>query len=259
MPKAIHRDHQDTAFYFLKYHQTPGVLDVDRSIFKNHERCFFHKGRVVHSSYLDDSNIRKIFFAINFDCLLNIDEQICPLLVLEFYKSVRITQNFDQTILIAFIIRIIEIVLPLHCFVQILCVPCEEACMYTTKWSIIALQKSINPNPIYYTPLDDLVFVRDAIFYKRASPKRLTKKGEMIVCDPFQIELTETKLEFRICETILSENVISLSGNKDHSNACLVYMLFSLVNQKPFKRRKMRMFEDAAFSRQPKTFSPVPR
>ncbi|GJX14324.1 hypothetical protein Tco_0206082 [Tanacetum coccineum] len=234
MPKAIHRDHQDTAFYIPKHHQTSGLLDDKRAIFKNLKRRFFHEGRVVHSSYLDDSNIRHIFSAIKFDYLLNIAEEICPLFVLEFYKSVRITRNTDQIISIAFIIRNLEIVLPLHHFAQILRVPCKGACMFTTKWFIAALPKSIDPNLVYHTPLDNPVLVRDAIYYETPSPKRLTKKGETIVRDPFQMELSEMKLEFRKWETILSENVISLSRNKDHLNACLVYMLFCLANKKPF-------------------------
>ncbi|GKB95685.1 hypothetical protein Tco_0981822 [Tanacetum coccineum] len=46
--------------------------------------------------------------------------------------------------------------------------------------------------------------------------------------------LSEMKLDFKKWETILSENVISLSGNKDHPNVCLIYMLYCLANQKPF-------------------------
>ncbi|GKA21129.1 hypothetical protein Tco_0701118 [Tanacetum coccineum] len=46
--------------------------------------------------------------------------------------------------------------------------------------------------------------------------------------------LSEMKLDFKNCETILRENAISLLGNKDHLNAYLVYMLYCLANQKPF-------------------------
>ncbi|GJW21546.1 hypothetical protein Tco_0032168 [Tanacetum coccineum] len=176
MPKAIHRYHQDTAFYIPKYNQTPGLSDADQAIFKNLEQRFFHEGRVIISSYLDDSNICQIFYAIKFDCLLDINEQICPLFVLEFYKSVWITRDVDQTISTAFIIRNYEIVLPLHQFSQIMHVACERACMYTTEWSIASLPKSIDPNPVYLTPLDDPVIICDAIFNERPSPKRLTKK-----------------------------------------------------------------------------------
>ncbi|GJV69279.1 hypothetical protein Tco_1484788 [Tanacetum coccineum] len=106
--------------------------------------------------------------------------------------------------------------------------------MFTVDWSIASLTKSINPSPVYHTPLDDPVTVRDSIFIERPSPKRSTKKEETIFYDPFQIELSKIKLEFRKWETILSENVICLTGNKDHPNVYLIYMLFCLVNQKPF-------------------------
>ncbi|GJY55221.1 reverse transcriptase domain, reverse transcriptase zinc-binding domain protein, partial [Tanacetum coccineum] len=223
--KAIHRDHQDTAHYIPMHHRTKGLLDADRAIFKNLERRFFHVGRVVHPSFLDDSNIPQVFSAINFDCLLNIDQEICPLFVLEFYNSVPITRNVDQTISIAFIIRNLEIVLPLHRFAQVLRVLCEGACMFIVEWSIASLLKNIDPNPIYHTPLNDPVLVRMKDPLLSAS-----KKGEMIVSDPFQMELSEIKLDI----TILSKNTISLTGNKDHPNACLVYMLCFLATQKPF-------------------------
>ncbi|GKE81649.1 hypothetical protein Tco_1551649 [Tanacetum coccineum] len=45
---------------------------------------------------------------------------------------------------------------------------------------------------------------------------------------------SEMKLDFKKWETIISENAISLSGNKDHPNACLVYMLYFLTIQRPF-------------------------
>nr|GEW59511.1 hypothetical protein [Tanacetum cinerariifolium] len=45
---------------------------------------------------------------------------------------------------------------------------------------------------------------------------------------------SEIKLDLKNWETILSENTIILSGNKDHPNVCLVYMLYFLANQKWF-------------------------
>nr|GEV07418.1 hypothetical protein [Tanacetum cinerariifolium] len=44
----------------------------------------------------------------------------------------------------------------------------------------------------------------------------------------------EIKTEFKRWETILSENAICLSGNKDHPNACLIYTLYCLANQRKF-------------------------
>nr|GEV01772.1 hypothetical protein [Tanacetum cinerariifolium] len=59
-------------------------------------------------------------------------------------------------------------------------------------------------------------------------------KGNPVVLDPYKMVNSEMKLDFKKCETILSENAISLSGNKDHPNACLVYMLYCLTIQKLF-------------------------
>ncbi|GJW35735.1 hypothetical protein Tco_0058655 [Tanacetum coccineum] len=46
--------------------------------------------------------------------------------------------------------------------------------------------------------------------------------------------LSEVKIEFKRWETLLCENAICLSGYKDHPNACLVYMLYCLANQRKF-------------------------
>ncbi|GJX03502.1 hypothetical protein Tco_0189418 [Tanacetum coccineum] len=46
--------------------------------------------------------------------------------------------------------------------------------------------------------------------------------------------VSELKIEFKKWEIILSENVVSLTGNKDHPNAYLCYMLYCLSIEKPF-------------------------
>ncbi|GJZ32883.1 hypothetical protein Tco_0578319 [Tanacetum coccineum] len=76
--------------------------------------------------------------------------------------------------------------------------------------------------------------VCDAIFYERPPTKVRKVKGKEVVPDPYQMVLSEMKLDFKKWETILSENAISLPRNKDHPNVCLVYMLYCLANQKCF-------------------------
>ncbi|GJW61134.1 hypothetical protein Tco_0110469 [Tanacetum coccineum] len=147
---------------------------------------------------------------------------------------IRIVCNLDGTISIAFIIRNYEIVFRLDEFVQILRVLCKGVCMYSLEWSISSLPNCVNPNSIYLTPLDDPVVVLDAIFNERPPTKRRKVKGKEVVPDLFQMVLSEMKTGFMKWETILSENAISLSRNKDHPNACLVYMLYCLHNQKRF-------------------------
>nr|GEX69370.1 hypothetical protein [Tanacetum cinerariifolium] len=48
------------------------------------------------------------------------------------------------------------------------------------------------------------------------------------------MELREMKPILKKWEVILCENVISLTGNKDHQNACLVCIHYCLATQKPF-------------------------
>ncbi|GJY10253.1 hypothetical protein Tco_0378438 [Tanacetum coccineum] len=59
-------------------------------------------------------------------------------------------------------------------------------------------------------------------------------KGVDTFLDPFQMILSELKTHLKKWEIILSENVISLTRNKDHPNACLCYMLYCLTIEKPF-------------------------
>nr|GEU47260.1 hypothetical protein [Tanacetum cinerariifolium] len=44
----------------------------------------------------------------------------------------------------------------------------------------------------------------------------------------------ELKTHLKKWEIILSENAVSLTGKKDHPNACLYYMLYCLTTRKPF-------------------------
>nr|GEY55598.1 hypothetical protein [Tanacetum cinerariifolium] len=80
----------------------------------------------------------------------------------------------------------------------------------------------------------DLSLIRDALFYERTQAKTRKMKGVGTILDPFQMIVSELKTEFKKWEVILSENVISLTRNKDHPSACLCYMLYYLATKKPF-------------------------
>ncbi|GJZ71966.1 hypothetical protein Tco_0635817 [Tanacetum coccineum] len=232
MPKFIQVDHQDTAFYFPKYHKTDDLSDDEKTIYKNLERRYLYEGRVVHPSYLDDQpNLRQIFSTIGFDCLLDINEQICPVFVLQFYKSFRLICNLDHTLSIACVINNVDIRFRIEEFTRI---PCQGVCVFSTEWSISFFSNSFDPNPNYLPPVKNPQTIRDAIFYERPPGTTHKVKKKQDVLDPFQIVTSEVKLNFKKWESIISENVVSLSGNKDHINACLAYMLYCLSVQKPF-------------------------
>ncbi|GKB54368.1 hypothetical protein Tco_0905121 [Tanacetum coccineum] len=81
-----------------------------------------------------------------------------------------------------------------------------------------------------YPPFhEDSSLIRDALFYERTQPKTQKMKGIDTFLEPFQMIISELKIDLKKWEIILSENVINLTGNKDHPNACFCYMLYCLT------------------------------
>ncbi|GJV35010.1 hypothetical protein Tco_1407487 [Tanacetum coccineum] len=196
------------------YHRTGGFNGHGREVYKSLVSRIFHEGRTIDSTFLDDQpNLRPTFAAIGFDCLLEINKKICPIFVLQFYKSVRLIRKLNGTIAIAFVINNFEITLTLEEFARILNIPCQVT--FTRSSS------------------EDLSFDL-ALFYERTQPKTRKMKGIDTILDPFKMIVSELKIEFKKWEVILSKNAVSLTGNKDHPNACLCYMLYCLAIGKPF-------------------------
>nr|GEV02335.1 hypothetical protein [Tanacetum cinerariifolium] len=187
MPKSIHADHHDTAHYIPMYHRTRGFLEHERDVYKSVVSRLFYEGHLIEPTYLDDQpNLCPTFAAIGFDCLLNINEKICPIFVLQFYKSVRLIRKLNGTIAIAFIINNFEITLTLEEFAHTLRVPCQGVCVYTLDWPISSLQYVVDPHPdIYPPPYEDLSLIRNALFYERTQAKTQKNKRVDTILDPF--------------------------------------------------------------------------
>ncbi|GJV45367.1 hypothetical protein Tco_1429903 [Tanacetum coccineum] len=108
------------------YHRTGGFIGHESEVYKSLVFRHFHEGRVIKPDFLkDEPNLRNTFAAIGFDCLLDLDKQICPIFVLQFYKSVCIIRNLNGTISIAFVIDNVETTLTLKNFARILKIPGE--------------------------------------------------------------------------------------------------------------------------------------
>ena len=133
MPSNKQQDYQDTAHYIPMYHRKDGLSLDDRKAFKLLERRLFHEGRVVDPSFLANTDIREVFGTIGFDCLLDINEQICPVFVLEFYKTMGIIRNDNGSISIEFTINGHEFTLSLEEFGRIIGVPYDGVCMYSNE------------------------------------------------------------------------------------------------------------------------------
>ncbi|GKD09964.1 hypothetical protein Tco_1189649 [Tanacetum coccineum] len=148
------------------YHRTRGFTRHEREVYKSPVSRLFHEGHVIEPTYLDDQlNLLPTFAAIGFYCFLNINEKICPIFVLQFYKSVRLIRKLNGTIAIAFIINNFEITLILEEFVRILKIPCQGVCVFTPDWPISSIQLVVDPHPdIYPPPHEDPSLISDTLF-----------------------------------------------------------------------------------------------
>ncbi|GJT13212.1 hypothetical protein Tco_0860254 [Tanacetum coccineum] len=80
MPSEYQQDYKKTHAYAPKIYNDPNMSNELRDIYRTLESRYVHKGRTIDPSFyndLSDDSVAK-FTAIVFDCLLSLDEQICP-------------------------------------------------------------------------------------------------------------------------------------------------------------------------------------
>ena len=232
MPPAKFSDHKETLKYLPKHHKTKG-LDKDQvETFKALEKRYVHEGRTIDPTFLEGTSIRQNFAAINFDCLLDINEPICPRFILEFYATLTLDLDDDGEIFLDFSTNQTPHHIRLGDFGTMLGVPCSGMCLYTDKWPLSSLD-SIERFAPYHHPLVDKEVIREHLFV-RTSNTRKNRSGKDVNKDPFGMELNELKPQFKKWEEILRANVISSIGNRDHVNTCLSYMLYSISTGQPF-------------------------
>ena len=226
MAPANQSDHKETLKYLPLHHRTKGLTRQQVEIFKALENRYVHEGRTIDPTFLEDTNIRQIFENIGFDSLLDIDEPICPRFVLEFYASVKLCENDYGEISLNFSTNQTQQYVDLKDLALILNIPNQGACFYTDKWPLSSLDLVERLHP-YNTPLVSKDIVREHLF-DRTNTTRVNKAGVEVDKDPYGMEYNELRPRFKKWESILRANVICSIGNRDHVNACMCYMLYSL-------------------------------
>ncbi|GKA73327.1 hypothetical protein Tco_0779543, partial [Tanacetum coccineum] len=117
----------------------------------NLEKWYFHEGRVVSPNFENMSHIRAKFESIGFDCLLDINEQIVPRFVLEFYCQLTFTNNPKGQFVVNFVIQNKSFSLTLEEFGQILKIPFKGQASTTEMWSLDHLSVSVPSRGLYKT------------------------------------------------------------------------------------------------------------
>jgi hypothetical protein len=134
MPPLTHYDHKDTIEYLPKHHKTKGLTPTQIDVFKALEKRYVHAGRTIDPSFIEGTNLPKELATINFDCLLEIDEPICPRFILEFYASVTLSTDEYGRMSINFRASSHQYSFTLEEFAQILGVPNRGTCIYSAMF-----------------------------------------------------------------------------------------------------------------------------
>ncbi|GJW30277.1 retrovirus-related pol polyprotein from transposon TNT 1-94 [Tanacetum coccineum] len=97
---------------------------------------------------------------VEFECLLEINDQICPRYILGFYSQYQLNYSDEGQMFIEFVIQNQFFSYSLEEFAQILDIPCEDACVFTDKWSLDELAYGVSTGGPYQTNLpspDDII------------------------------------------------------------------------------------------------------
>ena len=196
MPPVTHYDHKENIKYLPKHHRTKGLTPNQVNIFKALEKRYVHEGRTIDPSFLENTNLQAELAAINFECLLGINEPICPRFILEFYASVNLTSDDFGRMYVNFSASGNPFSFTLDEFAHILGVPNRGTCLYSDKHSLAALdtiEERIHP---YNTPLVSKDVLRDHLFV-RTTTTRITRTGNEVLKDPYCMELNELLPQFK--------------------------------------------------------------
>ncbi|GJV68499.1 hypothetical protein Tco_1484008 [Tanacetum coccineum] len=139
------------------------------------ESRYIHEGRVVFDNFADLNYVRSLFHFVEFECLLEINEQIYPRFILEFYSQYRVSYSDEGQMFVEFVIQNQFFSYSLEEFAQILDIPCEGACVFTDRWRLDELAYGIPSDGPYQTNLpsieDIISSIRIYIRWSRENPE----------------------------------------------------------------------------------------
>ncbi|GJX07045.1 hypothetical protein Tco_0194977 [Tanacetum coccineum] len=201
---------------------------------ENLEKRYFHEGRVVSPNFENMSHIRAKFESIDFDCLLDIYEQIIPRFVLEFYGQLTFTYNSEGQFVVNFVIQNKSFSLTLEEFGQILKIPFKCQASNTEMWSLDHLSVSVPSRGLYKTKPPSPRVIKSLIQVPRQGQETRTKNKKTIVVGENKILTREIQTHMKPWVDIIRENAICLGGHRDHVSACLCHMLYCIETSTPY-------------------------
>ncbi|GJY74899.1 retrovirus-related pol polyprotein from transposon TNT 1-94 [Tanacetum coccineum] len=185
-----------------------------------------YRGRHIESSFTFGNNIVDQFKSIQFDCLLTLNDHICPRFIIEFYHKFQLIRNVhDMSLSIGFTIRDKEFIMSLEKFGQVLQIPNKGTCVFSKDYSLELLNTTHEKHASYQT---NLLNIRDVI-------KNICIPLSHKSCsNPTIILQDNLSPNIKDWELIVRENVICVDAHKSSIDACSANMLYHLKNSQNF-------------------------
>ncbi|GJX81268.1 retrovirus-related pol polyprotein from transposon TNT 1-94 [Tanacetum coccineum] len=150
-----------------------------------------------------------LFHFVEFECLLEINEQVCPCFILEFYSQYRLSYSDKGQMFVEFVFQNQYFSLSLEDFAQILRIAGEGAYVFSDQWSLDELVYGAPSEGPYQTnlpsPGDIISYVRKD---REGQVTRIRYQEEIEVQD-YQILTREIVSTLKPLEEIIRENWVT--------------------------------------------------
>ncbi|GKA24678.1 hypothetical protein Tco_0710711 [Tanacetum coccineum] len=181
------------------------------------ESRYIYEGRVVFNDFADLNYVRSLFSFVEFECLLEINDQIYHRFILEFFSQYQLNYSDEGQVFVEFMIQNQFFSYSLEDFAQILDIPYENACVFTDKWSLDELAYGVPTDGPYQTnpPSPDEI-ISSIRIDREGQVSRIRHKEEIDVHE-YEILTREILTTFKPLDEIIRENISFLGGNRDHT------------------------------------------
>ncbi|GKE26822.1 hypothetical protein Tco_1442206 [Tanacetum coccineum] len=174
---------------------------------RNLEERYIHEGWVVFDNFMDLNYVQSLFHFVKFECLLEINEKVCPRFILEFYSQYRLSYSDEGQMFVEFVIQNQLFSCSLENFAQILNVPCEGVCAFTDRWRLDELTYGIPSDGPYQTNPPSIEDIILSIRIDREGQVRRIRHEEKINVLEYQILTYEIVSTLKPLEEIIWENL----------------------------------------------------
>nr|GEV95518.1 hypothetical protein [Tanacetum cinerariifolium] len=148
-------DYKRTKEYLPRVHHSRQMDEDLRESYHTLEKCLFHEGRFVTTSFIEANNMLPSFQTIGLEPFLTLNEPICPRFVVEFYHGLEFKRDEEERPYIEFKLDQFTFKLTSSQLSRILQTPYALETSYTSKWSLNTLDD--HPNSNFFFPKHDLV------------------------------------------------------------------------------------------------------